>query len=65
MDSFKGKGKGMLGLSPSSRGKHVAEILRAMFDWIHMKAGVRSADSSKFHINREMAFMLEHGEKRG
>lgn len=55
----------MLGLSPSSRGKHVAEILGAMFDWIHMKAGVRSADSSKFHINREMAFMLEHGEKRG
>lgn len=61
---FKGKGKGMLGLSPSSQERHVAEILGAMFGCIHIKAGVWSADSSKINFNREMAFRLEQGRRR-
>lgn len=63
LDLFKGKGK-MLGPSPSSQGKHVAEILGAMFACIHIKAGVESADSSKIHFNREMAFRLEQERRR-
>lgn len=55
----------MLGLSPSSQGKHVAELLGAVFGSIHIKAGVWPADSSKIHVNREMAFKLEQGEKMG
>lgn len=62
---FKGKGKGMLGPSPSSQGKHVAEIFRALFGSIRIKAGVWSADSSKIHVNREITFRLKQGEKRG
>lgn len=59
------KGKGMLGPSPSSQGKNVAEIFGAMFGFFHKKAGVWSADSSKIHVDREIAFKLEQGKKRG
>lgn len=62
---FKGKRKGIWGPSPSSQERHVAEILRAILHFIHTEVGVWPAESSKIHINGEMAFRLEQGKKRG